>query len=107
MAIGRLSKPSFLASQELRYLKDTTRLPISAVSTLETNLTLILIHFSREDRTRTGDPLLPKQVRYQLRYFPMSSDKAGANTSTRASAGLSKSHRLSSKTDDPLEKNPS
>ena len=26
--------------------------------------------YGRGSRTRTGDPLLPKQVRYQLRYAP-------------------------------------
>ena len=32
--------------------------------------TELLSHNGRGSRTRTGDPLLPKQVRYQLRYAP-------------------------------------
>ena len=29
------------------------------------------MEFGRGSRARTGDPLLPKQVRYQLRYTPI------------------------------------
>lgn len=35
-----------------------------------TELLSHILLFGRGSRTRTGDPLLPKQVRYQLRYAP-------------------------------------
>ena len=31
--------------------------------------------FSRDDRTRTGDPYVPNVVRYQLRYIPITACK--------------------------------
>ena len=33
------------------------------------------MEFGRGSRARTGDPLLPKQVRYQLRYTPIRIDR--------------------------------
>ena len=64
------------------------------LSVLETDV-LAVEHYTdktgREDRTRTCNPLLPKQVRYHLRHFPKLEPSTGlkpacnsVNLSTRS-----------------------
>ena len=48
----------------------------------------LLCYVSRGDRTRTGDPLVPNQVRYQLRYAPKAVAKVQQSRDTAKFSGI-------------------